>query len=611
MSQITSYGNGLSIPITVPQGGTGQVTLTDHGVLLGQGVNPVIGQVLTDGQLLVGSTGLDPVATGLTAGTGITVTPGAGSITVATAGSVASSFPTDVGTATPALGVLTVSGSTNILTTGAGSTVTIDFDDIVTDIASITFQNNGFLQTGTTAGNTLFLGAYNNTTASYDTFATLTANLVPTFDLATGTTIGTSYIYRAGGTDIPVADGGTGVSTLTSHGILLGNGSSAIQATAEPSDGQLLIGSTGNAPVLASLTAGANITITPGAGAITIASTASGGIGTIDGDTGSVTGATVSIKGNGSAGAGKTVLFSGAAAAMSLGVTDAGNNTAIGLGSGNALNQAGGAASNTLIGSSAGAAITTAIVNTCVGANCGVSITGSANTLVGQNALSSVTTGQYNTAIGYSVGGNYATSDSNNITIGVNVLGSAGESNALRIGASTGSSTGQLSKAYICGIDGVNVGSVAKVVTMASDQLGTATITAGANITITPSANAITIASTGGGTSFTWTETTSDASLVAANGYIANKAGLLTMTLPASGAIGDIIEITNMNTAVGWRIAQNANQYIRLGSSLTTTGVGGYLEATALGDSVKLVCMVAGASTGWICTSVLGNITIA
>ena len=82
------------------------------------------------------------------------------------------------------------------------------------------------------------------------------------------------------------------------------------------------------------------------------------------------------------------------------------------------------------------------------------------------------------------------------------------------------------------------------------------------------------------------------------------------MTLPASGAIGDIIEITNMNTAVGWRIAQNANQYIRLGSSLTTTGVGGYLEATALGDSVKLVCMVAGASTGWICTSVLGNITI-
>ncbi len=114
----------------------------------------------------------------------------------------------------------------------------------------------------------------------------------------------------------------------------------------------------------------------------------------------------------------------------------------------------------------------------------------------------------------------------------------------------------------------------------------------------------------GGGSSFTWTVTTVNASLVAANGYIANKAGLLTMTLPASGAIGDTIRITNMNTAVGWRIAQNANQFIRLGSSLTTTGATGYLEATALGDSVEIVCNVAGASTGWIVQSSMGNITV-
>ena len=39
-------------------------------------------------------------------------------------------------------------------------------------------------------------------------------------------------IYRAGGTDVPVADGGTGASTLSSGQVLLGNGTSAIQSRA-------------------------------------------------------------------------------------------------------------------------------------------------------------------------------------------------------------------------------------------------------------------------------------------------------------------------------------------------------------------------------------------
>ena len=42
-------------------------------------------------------------------------------------------------------------------------------------------------------------------------------------------------------------------------------------------NGQVIIGSTGATPVAAALTAGANITITNGAGSITIASTAAGG----------------------------------------------------------------------------------------------------------------------------------------------------------------------------------------------------------------------------------------------------------------------------------------------------------------------------------------------
>lgn len=73
-----------------------------------------------------------------------------------------------------------------------------------------------------------------------------------------------------------VAKGGTGLATITSHGIMMGNGTGNVTPTAEPANGQLLIGSTGNFPVLATLTDGAGISITEGAGTITIASTVTG-----------------------------------------------------------------------------------------------------------------------------------------------------------------------------------------------------------------------------------------------------------------------------------------------------------------------------------------------
>ena len=108
----------------------------------------------------------------------------------------------------------------------------------------------------------------------------------------------------------------------------------------------------------------------------------------------------------------------------------------------------------------------------------------------------------------------------------------------------------------------------------------------------------------------TWSVVTIDAGITVNTGIIANKAGLLTMTLPATAAISDQIRITGINTAVGWRIAQNANQQIFFGDQSTTVGVGGYLEATAIRDSVELVCVVAGASTVWNIVSSIGNITV-
>ena len=56
-------------------------------------------------------------------------------------------------------------------------------------------------------------------------------------------------IFHAGGTDIPVADGGTGASTFTANGILVGNGTSAIAVTATmATKGHLMVGDGSGVP---------------------------------------------------------------------------------------------------------------------------------------------------------------------------------------------------------------------------------------------------------------------------------------------------------------------------------------------------------------------------
>ena len=77
-------------------------------------------------------------------------------------------------------------------------------------------------------------------------------------------------------TALPVASGGTGAATLTDGGVLLGSGTGAVTALGQATNGQLVVGSTGADPVLATLTGGANITVTNTAGGISIAATGLG-----------------------------------------------------------------------------------------------------------------------------------------------------------------------------------------------------------------------------------------------------------------------------------------------------------------------------------------------
>lgn len=129
-----------------------------------------------------------------------------------------------------------------------------------------------------------------------------------------------------------------------------------------------------------------------------------------------------------------------------------------------------------------------------------------------------------------------------------------------------------------------------------------AALTAGTNISVTNGAGSISIASTGHA-SVTWTNVTGTSATMTSNkGYIANNAGLVTLTLPATSVIGDELLIVGTG-AGGWTIAQAAGQSINASLGSTTVGVGGSLSSTNRYDSVNLVCTAA--NTTW---SVWGGI---
>ncbi len=104
-------------------------------------------------------------------------------------------------------------------------------------------------------------------------------------------------------------------------------------------------------------------------------------------------------------------------------------------------------------------------------------------------------------------------------------------------------------------------------------------------------------------------QTTSSATLAVQTMYITdNGATLVTYTLPATAPQGSVIKIIG-SSAGGWRVAQNANQKIRLGASSTTTGTGGSLSSTNSNDCIEMVASTGGASTVWTISSFSGTLT--
>jgi len=125
--------------------------------------------------------------------------------------------------------------------------------------------------TNSTAGQVTNLdvdGVYilrNNTAFTATLTCTPTAARTITFQDVTGT------VYVSGGTDVTVADGGTGLSTWTANSLCYASAAGVLGSLGAATDGQIPIGSTGAAPVLAAITGTANqVVVTNAAGSITL-----------------------------------------------------------------------------------------------------------------------------------------------------------------------------------------------------------------------------------------------------------------------------------------------------------------------------------------------------
>ena len=201
-------GNISAGTLVVGRGGTGATTLTDGGVLLGSGTGAVTAlAALSDGVIVIGDGSGDPTTLDVGASGGITIL-----------GTIATGVWN--GTAVTAGG-----GGTGATSLTDGGVLLGSGTGAVTALAAL---GDGAIVIGDGSGDPTTLDVGSSTA------------ITVLGTVATGT-------WQA--TDVGVAYGGTGASTLTDGGVLLGSGSGAISALAVLSDSQMIVGDGSGDPV--------------------------------------------------------------------------------------------------------------------------------------------------------------------------------------------------------------------------------------------------------------------------------------------------------------------------------------------------------------------------
>lgn len=169
---------------------------------------------------------------------------------------------------------ITVTGGTSILVltangTSAGTWVAYSYIPASYDFSSSTANFGNATITNAVWNGTTIASGYGGTGLT-------------TFTAANNALYSTSSSALAAGT-LPIAAGGTGATTLTQNGVVYGNGTSALGATAVGTTGQVLVGNTGAAPSWATVSSslvssfsGGTTGLTPSSattGAVTLAGT--------------------------------------------------------------------------------------------------------------------------------------------------------------------------------------------------------------------------------------------------------------------------------------------------------------------------------------------------
>jgi len=627
------------VSVTMAQGETAQVSLTVDGstkTIDVVGDNSGNYNSWFAGYLLAGNNGTNSNIDAIVDGSGNTVVPTGGLITLVNGNSVsslsgsASHITFDVtGTTQYALQVGNASGSLDNLALGTSPLPLVSGGAGANPAFALLTVPGGGTGASTLTANAVLLGEGTSPVG----FATATANAYPLVSNGAASDPSFQLLSTSGGgtgaagslTGVVTANGASAMtaSAVTQHDVLVGGASNAITSVS-PSTAGYVLTSNGvsadpsfQAPTasgLSTLTDGSSNVVSPTAGNITFVN--GNNVSNLSNNpseiTFSLTGTTnhqVQL-GNSSGSltslnpgtSGQVLISGGAGADPAFGVASVpGGGTGLGtltahavlLGEGtSAVGFAGpGTSGLPLVANGASLDPAFAVLTVPGGGTGATTITNHAVVLgQGTSALSSVGPG----TTGLPLVAQGASADPIFATLGV-------------AGGGTGATT----------LTGILTGNGTSAIT-ASAVTQYTTLVAGASNAVSgvgPGTSGYVLTSNGAGANpsyqsisgtFSWTDATNATyTIVANNAYVTDRSGGVNYTLPASGALGDMFKIVGKLGIT--TITPNAGQQLLIGSASGTVGVTGTAVGTNVGDCIVFSCITAGGSAVWRANNFVGN----